>query len=85
VTYELHVRQRDGAKFKGHVCDNGPGRNRAEIEGEVGGEAITWREQSVSNREALLAMRGTIRGGGIRLTFKGYHGKAARRTKATAS
>src|SRR5487761_240327 len=31
VSYELHVRERDGVKFKGHVFGNGPNRNRVEV------------------------------------------------------
>ena len=76
VTYELHVRELNGTKFKGHVFDNGPGRNRAEVEGELmEGGVITWRERPVHNPEGEMTMQGTIQGNAIRLTFKGYYGK----------
>jgi hypothetical protein len=45
VSYELHVTQRNGTKFKGFVFDNGPRRNYADVEGEIKSEAVSWREQ----------------------------------------
>jgi CHAT domain-containing protein/tetratricopeptide (TPR) repeat protein len=75
VTYELHVQEREGTKFKGHVFDNGAGRNRAEVEGEVEGEDITWRERSVFHLENEMNMRGTLHEDTIHLTFNGYYGK----------
>ncbi|HWY88983.1 MAG TPA: hypothetical protein VNX28_19875, partial [Gemmataceae bacterium] len=70
VTYELHVSERDGTKFKGHVFDNGAGRNRAEVDGEINGESITWRERARGNE---LTMKGTYQGDTIRLTFHGLY------------
>jgi len=75
VTYELHVRDRKGTKFTGHVFDNGPGRNRAEVEGEVEGKTISWRERSVFNTEGLMTMKGKLEGDALQLTFKGFYGK----------
>ncbi|MHC5540123.1 serine/threonine protein kinase, partial [Singulisphaera rosea] len=66
VTYELHIRERDGDKFKGNVFDNGKNRNRAEVEGEVDGEAISWREY-LNNGRIVWTIRGTISGGVIQL------------------
>jgi serine/threonine protein kinase len=70
VTYELHVRERDGTKFKGHVFDNGPGRNRAEVEGEIKGQSLLWREQG-RFPELHLNIQGRLTGDTIRFTLKG--------------
>jgi len=75
VTYELHVREREGAKFNGHVFDNGPGRNRADVEGEVKGDTLSWREQSNFNPNTKLTIQGTLNGDTIRLRFQGDYGK----------
>ncbi len=72
VTYELHVRERDGTKFKGHIFDNGPGRNRAEVDGEVKGDTITWREQG-RFPELHIDIQGKLVGDSIRLTLQGKH------------
>jgi predicted Ser/Thr protein kinase len=72
VTYELHVGERDGTKFKGHIFDNGPGRNRAEVNGEVKGDTITWREQG-RFPELHIDIQGKIVGDSIRLTLQGKH------------
>ena len=72
VTYELHVRERDGTKFKGHIFDNGPGRNRAEVEGEVKGDTITWREQG-RFPDLHVNIQGKLVGNSIRLTLQGKH------------
>jgi serine/threonine protein kinase/formylglycine-generating enzyme required for sulfatase activity len=72
VTYELHVRERDGTKFQGHIFDNGPGRNRAEVNGEVKGETITWREQG-RFPELHIDIQGKLVGDSIRLTLLGKH------------
>lgn len=74
VSYELYIRQRDGDKFKGHVFDNGPGRNRAEVEGEIKGQAISWREHANHIPEAEMKITGALEGGVVRLTFKGFYG-----------
>ena len=71
VTYELHVRERDGAKFTGHVFDNGPGRNRAEVTGEIKGDVLTWREQG-RFPELHLDVKGRLVGDRIGLTFEGH-------------
>jgi serine/threonine protein kinase len=70
VTYELHVRERQGTRFKGHVFDNGPGRNRAEVEGEIKGETIVWREQG-RFADLHINVEGKLSGDTIRLTLKG--------------
>jgi serine/threonine protein kinase len=70
VTYELHVRERQDMKFKGHVFDNGPGRNRAEVEGEIKGETVFWREQG-RFADLHINVEGKLTGDTIRLTFKG--------------
>jgi formylglycine-generating enzyme required for sulfatase activity len=72
VSYELHVRERDGTKFKGHIFDNGPGRNRAEVNGEVKGDTITWREQG-RFPELHINIQGKLVGDSIRLTLQGKH------------
>src|SRR5262249_47867237 len=70
VTYELHVRERQGTKFKGHVFDNGPGRNRAAVEGEIEGETVVWREQG-RFPDLHINVQGKLTGDTIRLTFEG--------------
>ncbi len=69
VTYELHVCERDGTKFTGHIFDNGPGRNRAEVNGEVKGDTITWREQG-RFPELHIDIQGKLVGNSIRLTLQ---------------
>ena len=54
VSYELYIRERDGTKFKGHKFDNGTGRNRLEIEGEINGDTISWSEQLAKNSASPL-------------------------------
>jgi hypothetical protein len=70
VTYELHVRRRDGTKFAGHIFDNGPGRNRAEVQGQVQGDILTWREQG-RFPDLHINVRGRLTGDTIRLTIQG--------------
>jgi formylglycine-generating enzyme required for sulfatase activity/serine/threonine protein kinase/Leucine-rich repeat (LRR) protein len=73
VTYELHVRERTGSKFKGHIFDNGPGRNRAEVEGEIKGENIVhWREQG-RLPERHINVRATFVGARMQVTLTGKH------------
>ena len=67
VPYELDVTERSGAKFIGHVLENG--RDRAEVEGEVDGASIAWRERSDRNRNQVIRMRGTLSGNMLSLTF----------------
>ena len=64
MSYELHVSERDGSKFKGVKFDNGPGRNRLEIEGEINGKVITWNETGIS-------FTGTLDKDTIQIEFKG--------------
>ena len=66
VSYELHVRERDGVKFKGHVFGRGPNRNRVEVEGEIDGGKITWRERDDSISR-LLTIEGTLSDGTIKV------------------
>lgn len=70
VVYELHVRERDGAKFKGYVFDKGSGRNRAEVEGDIDGETIRWRE-SMPGQGRITVVDATLREGTIELRFTG--------------
>ena len=70
VSYELHVQERDGTKFKGHVFGNGPNRNRAEVEGEIDRDKITWRERDDSVSR-LLTIEGILSGATIKVQFKG--------------
>jgi hypothetical protein len=70
VTYELHVVKRDGPKFTGFVFDNGPNRNRAEVEGEVNGTTITWRERAAGN---VLTMESQLDGDTLSVSFTGKY------------
>jgi WD40 repeat protein len=75
VAYELHVRERDGQGFKGHIFANGPGRNRADVEGQVNGEAIRWHERQRGST-AEYDVQGTLNGDTIRVDVKGgYDGR----------
>ena len=74
VTYELYVTERTGRKFLGHVFDNGRGQNRAEVEGEVVGPAISWRERPGHLKNAVMKMSGTLSGNTIALKFDGNYG-----------
>jgi formylglycine-generating enzyme required for sulfatase activity len=55
VSYEIHVVESNGTKFKGVKFDNGPGRNRIDIEGEIYGNVLTWREGGLSFLGSLQA------------------------------
>lgn len=70
VTYELHIRERDGHTFKGHKFDNGPGRNRVEVEGWIMGEVVSWIEP---HRSSLLHMSGAIVEDVILVDFDGLY------------
>jgi hypothetical protein len=70
ATYSLHVRKREGKTFEGHVFDHGKKLNRSEIEGEVDGESITWRELT----GASITSRGTVVGDTIWFNFTGNDG-----------
>lgn len=54
------------------MFDNGPGRNRAEVEGEIDGKSLNWRERGL-HMENLMTMKGTIDGDTIKLTFNGTY------------
>ena len=72
VTYELHIRERIGAKFIGHKFDCGPRANRCEITGEVHGSEITWVEKD--DREGVTSvfnMRGALVEDTIKIGFTG--------------
>jgi formylglycine-generating enzyme required for sulfatase activity len=70
VSYEVHVRERDGKKFKGLKFDNGPRRNQLDVVGQIDGDRLTWREG-----KGEWQMEGRISGDTIRLTFKGEFGR----------
>ncbi len=74
VHYELHVRQRDGNVFRGHVFDNGRGRNRAEVEGVVLGNQVTWTEKARGN---VLTMRADLIDDRLEITFHGHYSNGA--------
>jgi serine/threonine protein kinase len=44
VDYEIQVLKRLGPKFTGVKFDNGAGRNRLPVEGEIHGKSLAWRE-----------------------------------------
>ena len=77
VAYELHVRMRDGTKFVGHKFDNGRNRNRVEVEGEIEGSSINWRERNMSDPQTVLTMKGTLENDTIRIQFKGRYSNGA--------
>ncbi len=70
VHYELHVREREGTQFKGHVFDNGKGRNRADVAGEIEEDSLHWTEKARGN---VLTTDGSLSGDTIHLTFKGQY------------
>lgn len=72
VNYELNVRERNGRKFAGNAFDNGPNRNRAEVEGEIEGSTLAWRERW-GYSAAVVTAEGTVVGDAIKLTFKGSY------------
>jgi hypothetical protein len=74
VTYELYVRERDGLEFKGHVFDNGPGRNFAKVEGEIKGDTLHWREYPGHMPFAVMSMEGKLQGDTMQVRFKGDYG-----------
>jgi hypothetical protein len=74
VAYELHIRERENARFKGHVFDNGPGRNFAKVEGEIKGSVIHWREWPGHMPDAVLTMRAEFIDDALRVDFKGSYG-----------
>jgi formylglycine-generating enzyme required for sulfatase activity len=66
VTYELHVENRAGRRFWGYKFDNGPRRNRVEVEGLLDGTDIIWTE---SDWNAVMSVQGTLVENRIDLTF----------------
>jgi hypothetical protein len=85
VTYELHVRQRQGRRFVGHIFDNGSGRNRAEVQGELNGQTITWHERQSHLTDQELVFTGTLAGDDMRLTFNGHGGNVTSQGDAELS
>jgi len=80
VTYDLHVRERDGTKFIGHKFDNGSNRNRVEVEGEINGKIVSWREQNKPgghDPNTVLTIEGELDNDAIQLTFKGRYSNGA--------
>jgi hypothetical protein len=71
VTYELYIRERDGTKFKGHKFDNGAGRNRLEVDGEIDRGAISWRERKGQDPNVIFRAQGTLQEDNITFTFEG--------------
>jgi serine/threonine protein kinase len=70
VPYELFVQKREGEHFTGHAFDNGHGRNRVSVDGEIRGNTLTWSEHSPGG---TLTMRGTLNNGQILVTFTGLY------------
>jgi hypothetical protein len=75
VRYEIHIRESDGKHFKGLRFDKG--RNRGDVEGEVKGGTITWRE-NVHGADVSITVEGKLAGDTIHLTFKRSYGNGAR-------
>jgi hypothetical protein len=66
------VRARDGTKFKGHTFNNGAGRNRADLEGEMDGTTINWTERLLHIAGSELTINGKRTGDVITFTFRGH-------------
>lgn len=73
VDVEFYVRERSGTKFKGHSFTNGTGRNQAEFEGEVQGEAMTWQGRSIYAPDVESTTQATLNGDVIQFQFKEYN------------
>jgi hypothetical protein len=69
ATYFVQIRERVGARFSGHAFDHGPNRNRVEVEGEVRGKTIVWRERNSETQGVVTEHRATIGAGFIRDQF----------------
>ena len=54
VSFFLNITARNGATFKGLKFDNGRYHNRAEVEGQINGAVITWREPGYGNVRGVL-------------------------------
>lgn len=74
VHYELHVTNRDGDRFEGHVFDNGKGRNFAVVEGKIDGNLLTWTEKARGN---VLTMQAKRTGDELTITFHGLYSNHA--------
>ncbi len=74
VPFELHVVSRDGAKFRGHVFDNGTGRNECKVEGELAGVALTWTELPVHAPDLVCKTSGTLDGATVRVSQRRERG-----------
>lgn len=74
VHYELHVTERHDNVFRGHVFDNGKGRNRAQVEGVIQGDTIVWTEQARGN---TLTMKATRDGDQLTVHFHGLYSNGA--------
>jgi serine/threonine protein kinase len=71
VSYELHIQERDGAKFKGHKFDNGAHRNRLEIEGQIDGDTISWTEKLARDQQVHFRAQGKLKAAEITFDFQG--------------
>ena len=67
--YEVHVQERNGAKFKGYVFYGGVDRNRCEVEGEINGQTVIWREFVVGRPGYEMTLSGTLLGDAIQVTW----------------
>ncbi len=67
VRHELRITERNGAKFIGHALEGGV--NRVEVEGEVDGASIAWRERTDRTSNQVVRTRGTLSGDSLTLTF----------------
>ncbi len=75
VTYFLEMKHRSGNRFTGAVFDNGYGRNPAEVEGEINGAVLTWRERANGN---VLRMQATLDKDQLQVDFAGLYANGAR-------
>jgi hypothetical protein len=72
VAYEIHIRESNGKKFKGLRFDKRQG-NRGDVEGEVKGETITWRE-TIHGVQVLIIVVGKLNGDRIHMKFNRSYG-----------
>ena len=61
VTYYLYITSRKLGKFAGYSCNNGANRNRAEIEGEIQGENISFMTRDPQTQAVLALSIGKIK------------------------
>jgi len=76
VHYELHIREVDGATFRGHVFDNGRGRNFAVVEGQFEADQLQWTEKK--QRGDQMTVRATFNEGKLKMVFTGVYPGGAR-------